>query len=203
MRNRRLIIPLHTVIIVALLITPALLAGTIEGRVKVHKSVKDLSNFVVWVETVEGDFSPAPVPVVIDQKDLQFIPHVLVIQAGTTVEFPNSDPVSHNVFSISDVKRFNLGLYQRGAVRQVKFEKPGVVELLCNVHLEMSAYIVVVRSPYFAKTKADGTFRIENAPPGKHRLRLWHERLPTKETEVTVPAEGVVKVILETGFGEI
>lgn len=188
---------------VALLITPALLAGTIEGRVKAHKSVKDLSNFVVWVETVEGDFSPATVSAVMDQKDLKFIPHVLVIQAGTTVEFPNSDPVSHNVFSISDVKRFNLGLYQRGAVRQVKFEEPGVVELLCNVHLEMSAYIVVVKSPHFAKTKTDGTFRIENAPPGKHRLRLWHERLSAKETEVIVPAEGAVKVILETGSGEI
>lgn len=89
---------------------------------------------------------------------------------GTTVEFPNSDPVSHNVFSISASKRFNLGLYPRGGKRQIKFEQPGVVELLCNVHLEMSGYIVVVKNPYFARTGSDGTYHI--AGVRLHRARL-------------------------------
>ncbi len=144
--------------VTGLAIAIPVLAGTIEGRIQPPAAVKDLSHFVIWVADIEGTF-PAPAkPAVMDQKDLRFVPHVLAVQAGTLVEFPNSDPVSHNVFSISDAKRFNLGLYQSGTARRVKFDRPGVVELLCNVHLEMSAYIVVVKNPYFAQTKADGTF---------------------------------------------
>ncbi len=173
------------------------LAGTIEGRIQPPAAVKDFSHFVIWVADIEGTFSAPSKPAVMDQKDLHFVPHVLAVQVGTTVEFPNSDPVSHNVFSISDPKRFNLGLYQSGTARRVKFDRPGVVELLCNVHLEMSAYIVVVKNPYFAQPKADGTFRIENVPPGRHRLRSWHQRLPAREQEVEVPVEGTAQVLFE------
>jgi hypothetical protein len=88
-------------------------------------------------------------------------------------------------------------LYKSGTARRVKFDRPGVVELLCNVHLEMSAYIVVVKNPYFAQPKADGTFRIENVPPGRHRLRSWHKRLPAREQEVEVPAKGTAQVHFE------
>ncbi len=178
------------------IVIPAL-AGTIEGRVRTADSKAELSDFVIFVDDIEGPFPVPKEPAVMDQKDLQFIPHVLAVQAGTLVEFPNSDPVSHNVFSISDAKRFNLGLYQSGTARRVKFDRPGVVELLCNVHLEMSAYIVVVKNPYFAQPKADGTFRIENVPPGRHRLRSWHQRLPAREQEVEVPAEGTAQVLFE------
>lgn len=170
-------------------------AGTIQGRVEGADPQADLSDFVISVEEIEGRFPPARQPAVMDQKDLRFVPHVLAIQVGTTVEFPNSDPVAHNVFSISKAKRFNLGLYRRGSVRHVKFDKPGVVELLCNVHMEMSAYIVVLKSPYFALTGTDGTFRISGVPPGRHQLRCWHERLPTQEQVVEVPAEGTVEVV--------
>ncbi|MFQ5662640.1 MAG: methylamine utilization protein [Terriglobia bacterium] len=180
---------------VGLLAGQAALAGTIEGRVRRADPAADLSNFVISVEDIEGSFPAPPEPAVMDQKDLRFLPHVLVIQVGTQVEFPNSDPVAHNVFSISDAKRFNLGLYQRGTVRRVKFDQPGIVELLCNVHLEMSAYIVVVKNPYFARTGADGRFRIAGVPPGRHRLRGWHERLAAHEQEIEVPAKGTVKVI--------
>jgi plastocyanin len=173
------------------------LAGNIEGRVRTADSKAELSDFVIFVDDIEGPFPAPKEPAVMDQKDLQFIPHVLAVQAGTLVEFPNSDPVSHNVFSISDAKRFNLGLYQRGAARRVKFDRPGVVELLCNVHLEMSAYIVVVKNPYFAQPKADGTFRIANVPAGRHRLRSWHKRLPAREQEVEVPVEGTAQVLFE------
>lgn len=179
---------------VGLLVGLPALAGTIEGRVLSTGPAGKLSDFVISVEDIQGVF-PAPKEVaVMDQKELRFVPHVLPIQVGATVEFPNSDPLSHNVFSISDAKRFNLGLYTRGAIRRLKFEKPGVVELLCNVHLEMSAYILVLKNPYFARTASDGAYRIAKVPAGQHRLRCWHERHPAQERVVEVPETGSVTV---------
>lgn len=179
-----------SLIAITLWVAHLALAGTVEGYVRRGDAAADLSNFVISVEDIEGPFPSPKETAVMDQKDLRFVPHVLVIQVGTTVEFPNSDPVSHNVFSISDPKRFNLGLYQRGTVRRVKFDKPGVVELLCNVHLEMSAYIVVARTPYFARTGSEGNFHIPGVPAGRHRLRCWHERLPEQERVVQVSETG-------------
>jgi plastocyanin len=181
-----------------LLIGPLAWAGTIEGHVR-NVAASDLANCVISVEDIEGSFPAPQQPALMDQKYLTFVPHVLVVLAGTTVEFPNSDPLSHNVFSISEAKRFNLGLYQRGVLRRMKFDKPGVVELLCNVHLEMSAYIVVVKNPYFARTDSDGKFRIDGVPPGKHRLRCWHERLEAHEQNVEVPKVGTVSVTFTMG----
>ncbi len=179
------------VVVLGLLIRPPVLAGTIEGRMR---GAGELSNFVISVEDIEGPFPALEQPAVMEQKELRFVPHVLAIQAGTTVEFPNNDPLSHNVFSISEAKRFNLGLYTRGAIRRLKFEKPGVVELLCNVHTEMSGYIVVVKNPYFARTGPDGSYRITGVPAGRHRLRCWHERFPPQERTVQVPEGGSVTV---------
>ncbi len=167
-------------------------AGTVEGHVRRAGPSADLSNFVISVEDIEGPFPAPERRAVMEQKDLQFVPHVLAIQVGTTVEFPNSDPLSHNVFSISEAKRFNLGLYSRGMVRRLKFERPGVVDLLCNVHLEMSGFIVVVKNPYFARTSSDGAFRIDGIPAGRHQLRYWHERLPPQVLTVQVPETGSV-----------
>lgn len=179
---------------VALLVEHSGLAGTIEGRIRSRTQTADLANFVISVEDIDGSFPVPSDPAIMDQKGLRFSPHVLVIQVGTTVEFPNSDPMSHNVFSISDAKRFNLGLYARGTVRRLKFDKPGVAELLCNVHLEMSGYIVVVKTPYFARTDSPGTYRIEGVPAGRHRVRCWHQHLPTQERTVEVPETGSVTV---------
>ena len=175
------------------------LAGTIEGRVRTTGAATDLSDFVISVEDLDGPFLLPDKPVVLDQKELRFVPHVLAIQVGTTVEFPNSDPVSHNVFSISDTKRFNLGLYTRGTSRRLKFDRPGVVELLCNVHLEMAAFIVVLKNPYFARPTADGSYRINNVPAGRHRLRCWHERFPVQERTVEVPQAGSLTVDFSMG----
>ncbi len=170
-------------------------AGVIEGRIPNKGPMTDLSNFVIYLDDLEGPFPTPKESAVMDQVDLSFIPHVLVIRTGTTVEFPNSDPISHNVFSISEAKRFNLGLYQRGEGRQMKFDKPGVVELLCNVHLEMSAYIIVVKTPYFARTGPDGAFRIPDVPAGQYRVRGWHENLAIQAEQIVVPDEGTVNVI--------
>ncbi len=177
-----------------LLVEHSGLAGTIQGRVCSAISPADLSNFVLSVEDIEGTFPVPEEPAIMDQKGLRFDPHVLVIQVGTRVEFPNSDPVSHNVFSISEAKRFNLGLYTRGAMRRLMFDRPGVVELLCNVHLEMYGYIVVLKNPYFARTDSSGAYRIDGVPAGRHRLRCWHERSRVQESTVEVPETGSVAV---------
>ena len=197
----RLALAGNALLVVAGLLTGQLAgAGTIEGRVQKGGLDADLSNFVLSLEDIQGPFPPPVEPAVMNQKELRFVPHLLVIQVGTTVEFPNSDPLSHNVFSISDAKRFNLGLYSRGTVRRIKFDKPGVVKLLCNVHLEMSAYIVVLKNPYFARTSADGTFRIPNVPAGRHRLRCWHERLEAKEQEIEIPTTGTIQVVFDMSW---
>lgn len=128
-----------------------------------------------------------------DQQGLRFVPHVLAIQAGTTVEFANNDPLAHNVFSISRPKRFNLGLYGRGTSRRVRFDEPGVVQLLCNVHQEMSAFIIVVKGPYFARTEKDGGFHIESVPSGRHRLRVWHEGMEERSYEIEVAKTGLTR----------
>ncbi len=174
------------------LVSASATAGTIEGRVYVRDPKVVLSDVIVSVDDIDAPF-PVPNSAVMDQRGLRFIPHVLPIMVGTTVAFPNSDPLAHNVFSVSPTKRFNLGLYGPGTVRSIRFDEPGIVELLCNVHQEMSAYIVVLKNPYFARPQSDGSFRIAGVPAGRHRLRWWHERLGevTREVEVT-PASVVV-----------
>ncbi len=183
----------------ALLLDQPALAGIIEGRVLRTGTAAQLSAFVISVEDIQAVFPAPKEAALMDQKELRFVPHVLAIQVGTTVEFPNSDPVSHNVFSISPAKRFNLGLYPRGGKRHIKFDQPGVVELLCNVHLEMSAYIVVLKNPYFARTGPDGTYRIVGVPAGRYRLRCWHQSLPAQERVAEVPETGAVTVDFSMG----
>jgi plastocyanin len=177
----------------AVLLGQPIFAGTIEGRV-LPAGVAAHSDFVILIEDMPGVFPVPKEAVVLDQKELRFVPHVLIIQVGTTVEFPNSDPVSHNVFSISPGKRFNLGLYVRGAKRRITFDKPGVVELLCNVHQEMSGYILVLKNPYFSRTGADGSYRITGVPAGEYHLRCWSESRRARDRTIQVPQTGSVTV---------
>jgi hypothetical protein len=108
---------------------------------------------------------------------------------GTTIDFPNSDSVRHNVLSPPDCcKQFNLGTYDVGVVKHVTFDKPGEIPLLCNVHAEMSAFVLVLENPYFSLTGKDGVFKIENVPTGTYKLCAWHERLKTITKEVTIEA---------------
>jgi plastocyanin len=168
-------------------------AGMLEGRIQTRDPKLDLADFVIYVDDVEGTFTAPDHVVVMDQKGLRFVPHVLAIQVGTTVEFANNDPLSHNVFSISSPKRFNLGLFGRGTSRRVKFDQPGVVQLLCNVHQEMSAFIVIVKNPYFAPTDEEGSFHIDNVPPGRHRLRIWHEGIDERSYDVEIATAGLTR----------
>lgn len=131
---------------------------------------------VVFLESAEAARDVQPLPnAVVDQRGKVFIPHVLTVTRGTKVRFPNNDTIFHNVFAYFEAKKFDLGMYPRGAQRVQTFEKPGVVALLCNIHPRMSAYIVVVDTPYFAVTDAKGRFQIEDVPPGSYTLKVWHE----------------------------
>ena len=127
-----------------------------------------------------------------DQRNMRFIPHAVAIQVGTIVDFPNSDRLAHNVFSISKTKRFNLGLYPAGHTRSLRFDKPGVVEVLCDVHLEMSAYIVVLENPYFALTGTDGKYEIQDVPVGSRTVWCWSAKGRRERKDVSVQADRTV-----------
>ena len=129
-------------------------------------------------------FNPPATPPVVDQRRLEFVPHVLPVVVGTRVGFVNSDPVPHNVFSPSSVRPFNLGAYHTGVTRYVNFDQPGVVEILCNVHLEMNAFVIVLQTPFFTLTQAAGRYRIEGLSPGPHTISAWCETTGTVRREI-------------------
>lgn len=176
---------------------PAADTGTIAGTVK-NRWLSRVEG-AVYVEKIEGKtFEPPKEKASMDQKNTVFVPHVLVVMKGTTVEFPNSDSVRHNVFSSkSSSVPFNLGTYDPGATKEVVFDKPGENSLLCNVHSEMSAYVIVTETPYFATTDKKGAFTIANVPAGKYRLTAWHEKLKPKTIDVTVEAGKTVTADFE------
>ena len=126
----------------------------------------------------------------IDQRDEMFVPHVLAIVAGTVVDFPNNDETYHNVFSLSKAKTFDLGRYAAGRSKAVRFDKPGIVRVFCEIHSHMSAYILVFAHRYFAVTDEVGRFRIENVPPGTYSVFAWNDAMPVESRRVTVPDAG-------------
>ena len=125
-----------------------------------------------------------------DQRNETFVPHVLAIVAGTTVDFPNSDRTYHNVFSLSKPRTFDLGRYAAGRSKSVRFDKPGIVRVFCEIHSHMSAYILVFSHRYFAVTDDSGRYRIENVPPGEYTVFAWHESMKPESRRVTVGREG-------------
>jgi len=174
---------------VLMLVTAPLLAGEIHGKVTC-KGVKNSADAVVYVAAVPGKTFPAPAEhVKVDQLNLVFRPHVLPVLVGTTVDFLNSDAVQHNVFSPDAcADKFNLGTWPQGQTRSYTFKKECVASLLCKVHPEMEAFVVAVPTPYFATTKADGSYTIAGVPDGSYTLKVWHPKLKGAEKSVTVPA---------------
>ncbi len=163
--------------------------GTI--NVTINSLYARLAEGVVYVVAVPGaEFQPPRENPVQDQKNLVFLPHAQGVLVGSEIDFPNSDNVRHNVYSTPDSPQlFNLGTYPPEEVKQVTFDKLGVVSLRCNVHAEMSAYLVVSPNPYFATTdKRTQQAIIRDVPPGTYKLSFFHERLEPKELEVTVEA---------------
>ena len=171
------------------------LAGSVKGKITPGKSV-------VYLESASGAVTPvADKKATMDQKGLLFQPHVLIVQAGTTVEFLNSDKVQHNVFwpSISGDKKkgHNMGTWPQGEQRPFKFSDPGVVSLLCNVHPEMAGYIIVSPTPYFAETSADGAYTLANVPDGDYTITAWHEGKKIQSKKITVKGDTTADVTLQ------
>ena len=159
-----------------LLAAAALEAASVE--VTLHQADgAPLADAVLVVQPIDPPALPAPAEATMDQREHRFVPHVLPVQTGARVRFPNSDDVSHHVYSFSAAKRFELFLARGAGPQEVTFDKPGVVALGCNVHDWMLAYVYVVDTPYFALTGADGTATISSLPAGRYRLEAWHPRL--------------------------
>ncbi len=163
----------------------------------------DYSQMRDFVVNIEGEFEGINPPEgsveVISQNGAQFEPHILPVMAGTTVRWPNRDTIYHNVFSYSDPKPFDLGFYkgehgEEGELKQVIFDKPGRVDVFCAIHKDMHCIVLVLPNPFFAKTDATNSFRIEGIPPGEYTVKVWHERMPTVEQQVTVPVDGEANV---------
>jgi plastocyanin len=163
--------------------------GTITGTVTVSGATSNADAVVYVVQAPVG--SPPGKPVGMDQRKMQFVPHVLPIVAGTTVEFLNSDPTAHNVFS-PDNEKYNLGTWPQGQTKSYAFTKctkfPCVYTQLCRVHPEMEGFIVVLQNPYFAVTTRDGKYEIKDVPPGSHQLGVWHEKGKAAAQPVSVDA---------------
>lgn len=167
------------ILISALLLSSQGWAGEIKGQVSAAGSLSTES-VAVYLDTIPGKTFDAPTKhASMDQKHLKFVPHVLVVLKGTTVDFLNSDATLHNVFwpDIGGNKKLaaNLGTWPQGQKKSFTFDNPGAISLLCNVHPEMSGYIVVVTNPYFAVTSHDGGFEIKDVPPGHYTLKTWSE----------------------------
>ena len=208
---------IHLTILLLVVLWPVgrALAGTISGTVKVN-GLRSPAGILVYLNR-----APAPavnlsaVRFAMDQRNLTFIPHVLPVPEGATVSFPNNDKVAHNVFSLSRTKKFNLGSYGPGGSPSVRFDKPGIVEIRCDVHAEMLAYIMVMKNPYFAVTDDQGRFTIPDPhylkshgitgipelPAGRYMLKTRHPKLKTDLQAIDVPAAGTVNVQLSLSRG--
>jgi plastocyanin len=199
-----------------LCIPSILAAGSISGVVELTNSKdaavrkhRDYSGVVIWLDPVDRAAPAAPVRrVEMLQKDKQFQPHVIAISLGSTVDFPNEDPIFHNAFSNFSGKPFDVGLYPPGTSRAVTFKNPGIVRVFCNIHSTMSAVIAVLRTPWFAVSQATGKYVIPNVPAGEYQLHLFHERalsenLQFLERRITVPETDLALPLIsitETGY---
>lgn len=178
-----------------------LVAASVTGRVILKDSRasavrkhSDFSGVVVWLEMPSAKVAARAKMV---QKNKLFLPHILPVQVGTTVDFPNYDPIFHNAFSNFSGQLFDLGLYPPGTSKAIRFDREGVVRIFCNIHASMSAVIVVVNSPYFAVTNESGAFTIANVPEGPALLRVFHERteadvLHALERKIAIPSGPLV-----------
>ena len=152
---------------------------TLRAHVELTKAghrLKDSSKAVIWLTPVAAAVQPPPqgrIPQLV-QKNKSFQPSLLVIPAGGKVEFPNHDPFFHNVFSLFDGKRFDLGLYESGTTRFVQFDRPGISFIFCNIHAEMSAVVIALATPYYAISDAHGNVSISDVPPGRYQLQVFH-----------------------------
>lgn len=157
-----------------------------------------LANLVLYLDSVP---LPAGEPAlggsaVMRQQGERFVPHVLPVLVGTTVQFPNDDPIYHNVFSLSRARTFDLGRYPQGQFKTVRFQLPGVVQVFCHIHADMSGFILVLDNPYFTVPDATGRYSLKDVPPGEYRLVAWHERIRPVTTAVRIESGSATRVDL-------
>jgi plastocyanin len=147
---------------------------------------------VVYLEAApRGAFEQIePAHAVMDQRNETFVPHVLAVTTGTTVDFPNSDRIYHNVFSLSKTQPFDLGRYAVGRSKSVRFDRPGIVRVFCDIHSHMNAFILVFSHPFFAVTAGDGRYHIDNVPPGSYTVVAWDEGVTSEPRLVTIGSDG-------------
>jgi hemoglobin len=150
-------------------------AGTLHGAVIIDgKPPTGLGVVMLWPE--KGSKKRVAKQRIIEQRNKTFAPHIMAVPVGSTVSFPNFDPIFHNVFSLSRAKPFDLGMYKNSETREVKLDKPGIVRLGCNLHANMSAYLVVVDAPHYVIVNSDGTYSFKSLAPGKYRVQAWNEQ---------------------------
>jgi plastocyanin len=200
-------------LLVALSLVGVLSAATISGRVRltnINRNPKEgkLPPLVIWLDAPRtGPVAGSIKHSVMLQKDKKFTPHLLAIRAGASVEFPNLDPIFHNAFSNFDGKVFDIGLYAPGSSRTVRFDRPGIVRVFCNIHPAMSAVIVVVDSPFFTTSEEDGSYSLANIENGEYQIHFFHERAAPETLEKLsrkIVVDGNTKLpltdISETGY---
>jgi len=175
-------------------------AGAVTGRVTLvergNKPTNDVAQAVLWLEG-RNPKAVTPTSATVLTEGKEFRPRVTVVAVGSSVVFPNNDPFNHNVFSLSRGSSFDLGLYGRGEAKSTKLTRSGVIEVYCNVHATMAAFILVRDNPYFTQPAGDGSFSIGGVPPGKYVLHAWHERAKEITRDVEVGAEGLPDVALQ------
>jgi len=175
-----------------------LYAGTIEGKVTAY-GVKDPRDTVIYIDKIEGQtFAPPAEPRVLNQLNKEFVPHVLPLLKGGSVNFVNGDSFLHNIHAYFERKTlFNFGMPLEGQQITRTFDQAGKVVVLCDVHQEMSAYIIVIETPYVDVSDEEGRYQIVDIPAGNYTLKTWHEKLEPASKAVTVPDQGVIEVNLE------
>jgi len=166
------------------------------GGSPVPLDATDYLKSVVYLETApRAAFDPVePGHAVMDQRNETFVPHLIAITTGSTVDFPNSDHIYHNVFSLSKVRSFDLGRYAAGHSKSVRFDRPGIVRVFCDIHSHMNAFILVFNHPFFAITDTEGRYRIDNVPPGNYNVIAWNEGLSSDPRAAAVTAGGVTEL---------
>lgn len=186
-----------TALATMLLAAGAAFGGGVQGKIAAPSETDDEnSRVVVWIE---GDLSPTgkTEETIVNQSGIQFVPQLLVVTAGQTVEMPNNDNVAHNVFSMSPAKQFKLGIYPKGESRSVTFEEPGVIDLFCSIHRHMHAVIVVTPSGHYAEAKVGEEYKIEDVPDGEYTIKAWNPAFGVTEIEkVTVSGDTTLDIEL-------
>ena len=154
----------------------------------------DLRRAVLYLDSAPSLAFPdiEPQRATMDQRNETFVPHVLAITVGTTVDFPNSDNIYHNVFSLRGPKPFDLGRYAAGRSKSVRFDRPGIVRVFCEIHSHMNAFILVFNHRYFAVTSADGRYQIGRVPPGSYTLVAWNEGTIRESRPIVIPSDGSI-----------